>query len=513
MRKIILIQPKVGSWEFIQETPMVPLALLLTSAYVEQDHEVKIIDQRMDRDWAGTLRRELEGDVLCVGVTAFTGPQIVYGLEASRLVKQHSRVPVVWGGIHPSILPGQTVSHEAVDLVLVGEGEVAFRDLVQALETGAPPTSVAGVWALGDAGPVGSPPVTIREVNDLPRVPYHLVHLEDYISRDRDGRRKFPIKTSRGCPYRCTFCHQNSNYRKKWRSFHPSRVLDEMEMLNREYQIQHFQILDDNFFVDVKRAHEILRGMADRRIDAVLTINGSRVTDILRLSEESLQLLAGGRCAELQIGLESGSQHILNVMKKDLTLDQVLQANEKLKQHRIPRYYELVSGFPEETSEHLAETARFILQLSDNDPDVFFAPLESLTAYPGTEVYQQAEAAGMQFPQSLEGWGGFEWSNPILPWMDRKTRRMLKAFHIFPTLISSEIKVAESAWLKLLFRLYRPVARWRVRHQCFIFPLESTLFDLLAWRRSRRAGRAAGRDDRPLPPAPRVPDASLSAAG
>jgi radical SAM superfamily enzyme YgiQ (UPF0313 family) len=493
MKKIILIQPKVGSWEFIQDVPMVPLSLLAVASGLVGRYEIRILDQRLDRDWAGSLKKELQGDVLCVGITAFTGPQILYALEASRLVKKHSSAPVIWGGIHPSILPAQTVSHEAVDFVLVGEGEISFPMFVQALEQGTPPLSVPGVWAMAGGHPrdnpregvqpQGSPPETIQDIDALPPLPYHLVRLADYIGRDRRGRRTFAIKTSRGCPYRCTFCHQNSSYRKKWRAFGPGRVLDEMQLLAREHGVEHFQILDDNFFVDTKRTQAILSGMVERGLKTVITINGSRVTDILRLGEDSLKLLAA-HCVELQIGLESGSQRILDVMKKDTSLAQVMQANERLKQYRIPRYYELVSGFPEETREDIAETARLILDLSQDDPDVFFAPLECLNPYPGTEVYGQAVAAGMQFPTSLEGWGKFEWSKANLPWLDRNKQRLLESFHLFPTLISSEIKVAETGWMRFLFRLYRPFARWRVRHLFFGLPVESLAFRLLTWIRS-----------------------------
>lgn len=483
MKKIILIQPKVGSWEFIQDVPMVPLSLLAVASGLTGHYDIRILDQRLDRDWAGSLRKELQGDVLCVGITAFTGPQILYALEASRLVKELSPAPVIWGGIHPSILPAQTVSHEAVDFVMVGEGEVAFPKFVRALEQGTSPLEVPGVWAMQNGQPQGSPPETIQEIDSLPPLPYRLIRLADYIGRDRRGRPTFAIKTSRGCPYRCTFCHQNSSYRKKWRAFGPERVLDEMQLLSREHGVEHFQILDDNFFVDTKRTRAILSGLAERGLKAVITINGSRVTDILRLDEDSLRILST-HCVELQIGLESGSQRILDVMKKDTSLAQVLEANERLKQYRIPRYYELVAGFPEETREDIGETARLILQLSDGDPDVFFAPLECLNPYPGTDVYGQAVAAGMQFPTSLEGWGKFEWSKANLPWLDAKQRRMLESFHLFPTLISSEIKVAETGWMRLLFRLYRPFARWRVRHLFFGLPAESLAFRLLTWIRS-----------------------------
>lgn len=480
-KRILLVQPKVGTWEFIQSRPMLPLALLSISVHLDKDYDIKIIDQRLDPRWGATLKEELgKGDVLCVGITTMTGPQIRYALEATKIVKESSRVPVVWGGIHPSILPEQTISHPLIDFVVAGEGEFAFRDLVHALEWKEPHADIQGVWTKKDGTVKGSMAEGPGDINELPGLSYHLVRLADYIGFDRDGHKKVPVKTSRGCPYRCTFCHQTSNYRKKWRAFSPDRVLEELEMLRNGHGIQHFQILDDNFFVDATRAHEILKRIAARKWkDTVFTINGTRITDIIRLKEETLKLLSDIGCYELQIGLESGSQRVLDHMKKDIAVSQVFEANDRLKKYKIPRYYELVSGFRDETMEDMDQTAQMILVLSDGDPNVFFSPLECLTPYPGTEVYAQAVEAGMKFPDSLEGWSVYEWNKAKLPWLGIKRKQRLESFHLFPTLISNEIKTVRSPFVRAMFRIYRPIARLRVRARFFYLPVETAIFKLV----------------------------------
>lgn len=486
-KRILLIQPKVGSWEFIQPVPMLPMALLSISAFLYRDYEIRIVDQRLDSQWEMTLKDELnEGDVLCVGVTTMTGPQIGYALEATKVVKSVGNVPVVWGGIHPSILPEQTISHPLIDIVVAGEGEYAFRDLVHALDKQAPYSEIKGIWTLEDGKPKGSQAETPDSIDGLPGLPYHLVQVADYIGSDRENRKKFPIKTSRGCPYRCTFCHQTTNYRKKWRALSPDRVLNEIETLKKEHGIEHFQILDDNFFVDIDRAGEIFkRILAKKWKDTVWTINGTRVTDIMRLDDETLQILCDIGCYELQIGLESGSQPVLDHMKKDISLSQIFTANERLKKYKIPRYYELISGFRDETLEDMVKTAQIILKLSEKDPNVFFSPLECLTPYPGTEVYDQAVEAGMLFPDSLEDWSGYEWSRANLPWLDTKRKRFLQAFHIYPTFVSSELKTVRSPIVRAMFKLYRPVARLRMRRRFFGLPLEPAIFKIVTGLKSR----------------------------
>jgi radical SAM superfamily enzyme YgiQ (UPF0313 family) len=486
MKSIVLIQPKVGYLESLQDVPLFPLALMSVSSYLAGEYEIRIIDQRLDRNWETTLKQALSGEVVCVGVTSMTGPQISFGLRASKIVRETTDLPIIWGGIHASILPAETVANPLIDIVVAGEGEVAFRDLVRAIDKGESYHGLPGIWTMQNGEPVGSPPATIPDLGTLPPLPYHLVSMEPYIGRNYEGQRKLAIKTSRGCPWRCYFCHQTGITRQKWRSLPADRILTDMHVLIDRYDIRCFHLLDDNFFVKLSRAKEFLQGIVDRGWDISYVINGTRITDIIRMDEEMLALLARTGCSELQIGLESGSQRMLDHMKKDQKIEQILEADLRLKAHGIPRYYELISGHRDETEEDLHKTAELILQLSENDPNVFFAPIENMAAYPGTEVFEQARDAGMVFPTDLEGWSDYEWDRTRLPWMDKKRRLLLERFHIFPTLVSARIKTEKrGGLLQTLYRFYRPIARFRVRHLYFGLSLELLFVRLIAHLRDR----------------------------
>ena len=111
--------------------------------------EVRILDQRFEPNWRSVLQEELELGLVCVGVSTTTGPQLRHALEISKAVKSIRDTPVVWGGVHPSILPGQVLTLREVDVVVVGEGEQTFLELVQALERGFPLSGVKGICETG----------------------------------------------------------------------------------------------------------------------------------------------------------------------------------------------------------------------------------------------------------------------------------------------------------------------------------------------------------------------------
>ena len=123
-KKVILIYPRT-LWDIVNVTTRLPLAALYIGTVLkEHGYPVQVIDQRVDDNWPDTLRQALRDPPLWVGVSSMTGRQIHWGLEASRIVREtHPQTPIVWGGVHPTILPDQTLAHPLVDLVAVGEGE------------------------------------------------------------------------------------------------------------------------------------------------------------------------------------------------------------------------------------------------------------------------------------------------------------------------------------------------------------------------------------------------------
>src|SRR5450756_2703781 len=149
------------------------------------------------------------GDPLFVGITAMSGPQIRYGLEFARRVhaaKPH--VPIVWGGVHPTLLPEQTVASDFVDVVVRGEAEQVVGPLADALAAGAPLDAVNGLTYKADGAIRSTPDADLIDLDTIPvELPYDLLELDRYPTLQA-GR--VHIQTSRGCPSRCGFCYNLS---------------------------------------------------------------------------------------------------------------------------------------------------------------------------------------------------------------------------------------------------------------------------------------------------------------
>ena len=239
--------------------PQVPLQLLhVASALQRAGYRPRIADLRL-----GDFRTLPLGDPVFVGITAMSGPQIRYGLEfADRVRAERPGTPIVWGGVHPTLLPEQTAADARVDVVVRGEGETVVGPLADALAAGEPLDAVAGITFAAGGGngpaPPSAPPRTppLVDLDAIPvELPYDLLPLPLY-STLQAGR--VHLQTSRGCPSRCGFCYNTAFNKRRWRGKSPERVVDEMEWLLRRFpQAKILDPVDDNFFVDRQRVEAI----------------------------------------------------------------------------------------------------------------------------------------------------------------------------------------------------------------------------------------------------------------
>ena len=153
-----------------------------------------------------------------------TGTQIHFALEAAKIIRNHSdgKVPIVWGGPHPSILPEQTLKSRYVDVVCIGEGDLTFIDLVRAYQNKRPLTQVEGIVFKAGSNTVFTPARNLIDIEGLLPVPWDLIDVNNYIHRDyyiKGVNRSLDIgQTSRGCPYQCGFCVSASLRQRKWRA-------------------------------------------------------------------------------------------------------------------------------------------------------------------------------------------------------------------------------------------------------------------------------------------------------
>ena len=198
MPDVILVYPRT-LWDIKNVTTRLPLAVLyIGSLLQEQGFSVQVIDQRTDERWSETLREALQEPPLWVGVSSMTGRQIHWGLQAAQIVRDtQPQTPIVWGGVHPTILPDQTLTHPLVDLVAVGEGEQTAVELSHLLRARAWAEldqelgEIPGlVWSPANASQVvHNTPRSFTPMDELPLLDYSLVDVEQYILAEVPGER------------------------------------------------------------------------------------------------------------------------------------------------------------------------------------------------------------------------------------------------------------------------------------------------------------------------------------
>jgi radical SAM superfamily enzyme YgiQ (UPF0313 family) len=449
--------------------PQVPLSLLcLAAALQEEGYKPRILDMRVG-NWAD---REV-GNLLFVGITSMSGLQIRYGLEFARKVRaENASIPIVWGGVHPTLLPEQTAANDYVDVVVHGEGEETIKDLAHALHSAHSLESVKGITYKSEGRIVSTPDREFINLDKLPdSLPYDLLHKERYPSL-KAGR--IHIQTSRGCPHRCGFCYNSLFNRGRWRAKSPRKVLREIERLTQEFPgITCIDIVDDNFFVDKERVEQICSEMIRRRIATPWRAN-CRFDYMSSYSKDFVNLLERSNCIELDFGAETGSKRLLSLIGKGVTPSQMVAALRNLRESApsIEPYVFWMTGFPTETSEDLSETFRLIDELKRQNPRT--QPVESYIFTPFPSPMLNLLEHDFEPPKTLENWGSIDVFHFKPPWHTEKYLSKLEAisavmrYTFYPEKRTRELSPA----LRVGYRLLNKLAEFRWRHKLFKFPVE-----------------------------------------
>jgi radical SAM superfamily enzyme YgiQ (UPF0313 family) len=265
-KKILLIFPMTGV-DFGGINIHLPMSLLaVASLLVERGDEVVILDQRVEKNFYEILKKFLKEKPICAGLSYMTGAQLISALSISNFIKMHSNVPIVWGGIHPTLMPEQTLSNTSVDIVVRGEGEFSFLEVVEALYLNKSLNGINGIsWR--DRGNIyHNPEREFYDLNQLPVIPYELVDCEKYIITLVSEKKSMDIYTSRGCPYNCIFCYNKSFNKSIYRTKNIDLVIKEIEWLVKRYGIDCVNIYDDNFLVDIERVYHFCNSLMSKKI-------------------------------------------------------------------------------------------------------------------------------------------------------------------------------------------------------------------------------------------------------
>ena len=459
--------------------PQVPLALLyLASSLQKEGFNVRLLDMRLT-----DIRHFNVGEPLFVGISCMSGLQIKYALELAKIVRlQNPSIPLVWGGVHPTLLPEQTVCSEYVDVVVRGEGEVIIKELANTLSENGSLDTIDGITYKKNYTIKNNPDGRTIDLDQLPiDLPYNLLEMDRYPSF-KSGR--FHIQTSRGCPHRCGFCYNTQFNKNRWRGKSAKRVVDEIQYITKKYpHIKIIDPIDDNVFVDEYRVEQICKGLLERKLSVQWRAN-CRFDYLANYDKDFLALLEESGCIELDFGGESGSDRIQQLICKDVTAEEMLQSVENLRLYApsIEPYVSWMSGLPGETDADLTATFNLMDRMKEVNPKTQHYGIFVYTPFPSPVM--KYLPANFNTPETLEDWGNIQVFHFNPPWHTKKQVAKLHTISAVTRIAfypEARIKERNLAF-KATYKVMNKMARYRWRHRNFSFPIELKIVDAVARR-------------------------------
>lgn len=433
--KVLLINPPYfnSKYKFIGLVAP-PLGIAYIAAVLEQNKiDVEIIDAAaLEMSWE-TLEAEIrKANPGMVAVTALT-PTISKALQTARLAKKTCpEATVVMGGYHPSFNHQEMLDKDYVDIVVIGEGEYTFPELVRTLEEGGDLKEVKGI-AYGDVVTPSRP--LIMDLDELPFPARHLLPMEHYKILNMKLHTATLI-SGRGCPMQCSFCASAALHGNKLRMRSAKNVVDEMEHLINDHEAGMIAFMDDTFTLKPSRVAEICDEIIKRDIDVYWGCTARADT----LSDELLHKLSESGCITLFLGVESADQQQLDRVNKQLTIDKIRQAFKLARKNHIRTIASVVLGMPGDTRESIERTIKFARELNPS-----YAVFSLATPYPGTRFYQEAVQKNLI---KVKDWSKFTLLSPVLDTVDcsldelkKLQRTAFRQFYLRP------IYLLKQAWM------------------------------------------------------------------
>ena len=460
----VLIYPKTAEIEFAH--PDVPYSILFIGSYLKANGvRVKLFDQRITSN-KEILQYIESNPVTHVGLSTMTGPQIIFAMELGKKVRQvRPKINIVWGGIHVSVVPDSVHKQDFVDYIVTGEGEESLLELIQNPDK----RGIKGVLHRDEA----IEELVSREFMDMDKVTldWSLLDPQTYISV-RDGRRYISLVTSRGCSFKCQYCY-NSVTNSRWRSWSVDKVREEVEKIVK-FDISYISFMDDNLAVNAKWLSAVCEILEEKDILWYGDLRANMVTS------ENMDRFK--KCTMVFLGAESGSQRVLDDIKKMIKVEDIFNAARVLNERNMTGTFSWIIGFPDETKEDVLATVNAVRKVSEIMPAAV-QRLKIFSPYPGSQLYKDTIEKGYRPPATLEDWGKYTREHCDLPYIKNPWWYKCISYVTFFNFYSQTDIIGSIGSSKPIFRpviaVYKFLSKARWRNNCFAFPLEFMLLDFL----------------------------------
>lgn len=416
MRNIVLINPRLSSSRLPyngEYAPREPLSILAIGSFLQNfGYKIVIIDTNLytEDEVKEKVKSLITNETIFVGFSLMTA-QVPHALELSKFLKESGmKSPTVWGGIHPTLFPEQTSLDPNVDLVVFGPGESTTLEIARKIELG--DLDFNEIKGTAYRGKVYEPRER-EDINNFPYFDYTLLDLKYYLGPSPHYLLSdnpiiaLNVLSSRGCPWRCGFCI-NYAIKNQWRALTPDRFLDELEYQKNKYQLEAVRILDEDLFVDKKRVTSFIEGLKKRNINITwgTNVRANYFNDNYITVDYAIKLKDAG-LKFLTFGAESGSNRVLKLLHKDITIEQIVRSAKTCADVGIMPNYSWMIGIPGESKEEMRSNISLMNQISEICPNATHSTNWIFRPMPGGDLYETAISFGLKEPASVSEWVSF----------------------------------------------------------------------------------------------------------
>ena len=427
-KKIVLYQPQQVDASIGPPCSgdMLPLEMLTISAFPDRDgYEIVIVDGSLyTQDEAHRRVVEACEGALLYATTGILGFMVTDGFACSTKVKaRFPKLPMIIGGWFASVRPELQLATGLYDAVVLGQGELTFRDVVQAIDAGTPLEQVDGLALWRDGAVVKTAKRGVVGWDQVLNAAWHLIDIGPYRERQlAEGSHKHILRmptppaigsrkpyfgityfSSYGCPEPCTFCCSPIVTDRRWKAMPAARMLDDLAGLQERWGFDTVRFHDANFGVQQKRTAEFAQGMLARGLkfwwNAFIETHS-----ILHYEPAVLDAMAASGLYVAEIGAEAGTNEMMKRIGKPIVDDDNIHAAVEMDKRGVCASVTYIIGYPGESAESMIATIDQCRRLH------VAAPLARPTVWPyrpipGTVMWDEAIALGYQPPRRIEEWG------------------------------------------------------------------------------------------------------------
>jgi anaerobic magnesium-protoporphyrin IX monomethyl ester cyclase len=386
-------------------------------------YSVILFDAEVENwDYDQTAKKAIETDPLLVAVvvsgsnpSASTMNMTGAGEIAELIRDQAPNTKTLLCGLHPSALPGQTISEENIDFVCQGEGFYTLPLLIDALKSGADDFRIDGLWYKKDHRIASNPrPPLMKNLDEVPMPAWDLLPMGKYRAHNWhcfeqiEERQPYGVLyTSLGCPFDCSFCCINAlfgKHRIRYRSL--DKVLAELDFLVNTYGIKNIKIMDEMFAMNEKRIVSFCDMIIERKYD----LNMWAYARVNTVSEKMLSKMKQAGINWVAYGFESGSQRVISDVTKGYNMEPVEKVVDMTYSQGMHICANFIFGLPEDDFDSMNETLKLMLDINAEWANIYCA-----MAYPGSRLYEMALENEWSLPESWAGYSQYAYETLPLP--------------------------------------------------------------------------------------------------